>query len=472
MYHFLRLAFLRVRLLWYKIYRKFAYVKINHYLCNLILIKPEVMKLQHLILVSLTFCLTGCWTRIWTVVPVQKPATQVIYTTQVTTPAPKYVTTTSLAVNSFNTDPCFYLDLQAVAAAFAESRNVQEFEMLLNSNRYMINNLDLNGDGFIDYLRVIEARKGQYHTFLIQACIAPSLFQDVATLVAERRAHALYVEVIGDPYLYGYNYIVRPTFVNRPPLWDAFGRPTYTTWHSPYHYGHWPQHYHQSKPIYLTHYQAYVETYMHNHHYCHVCEYPSHVFYSDYHHMVKPNSRNDYGKQYPDRSFENRVIRNASSNASNTSIRNAGELRKSTQPRAAQATTTDNKTTARPTTTTPAATRPSSTTSQSTTTRPAATRPTQTTSETTAVRTNNRTSSTAARVSTPSTSVETRVNKSGTARTTVKTITNSSAQRTATTVERSSTSSRNAVSTRNNTSTRATNTQSTRNTTNASSTRR
>ena len=69
------------------------------------------MKLQHLILVSLTFCLTGCWTRIWTVVPVQKPATQVIYTTQVTTPAPKYVTTTSLAVTSFKADPCFYLDL-------------------------------------------------------------------------------------------------------------------------------------------------------------------------------------------------------------------------------------------------------------------------------------------------------------------------------------------------------------------------
>ena len=52
----------------------------------------------------------------------------------------------------------------------------------------MINNLDLNGDGYIDYLRVLETHKGHYHAFLIQACIAPSLFQDVATLVAERRA--------------------------------------------------------------------------------------------------------------------------------------------------------------------------------------------------------------------------------------------------------------------------------------------
>ena len=118
------------------------------------------MKRQYFILLLLMLSLTSCWTHIWTVVPTEKPATsQVVYTTQVTTPAPKYVTTTSMTVTSFNTDLCFYLDLQAVAAAFAESRNAQEFELLLNSSRYMINNLDLNGDGYIDYLRVLETRK-------------------------------------------------------------------------------------------------------------------------------------------------------------------------------------------------------------------------------------------------------------------------------------------------------------------------
>lgn len=264
------------------------------------------MKRQHLILLPLLLSLTGCWTHIWTVAPTAKPATttQIVYTTQVTTPAPKYVTTTTMAVTSFNTDICFYLDLQAVAAAFAEAKSVKEFEMLLNSSRYMINNLDLNGDGYIDYLRVLETRKGYYHALLIQACIAPGLFQDVATLVAERRANLLYVEVIGDPYLYGYNYIVRPTFVKRPPMWDMFGKPTYTTWNSPYYHGHWPSYYQRTKPMYLSHYQAYVRTYMTNHHYCHVCDYPTHVFYNDYHHMVQPNRRNDYRDQHPDKSFE------------------------------------------------------------------------------------------------------------------------------------------------------------------------
>ena len=47
-----------------------------------------------------------------------------------------------------------YLDLQAVATAFSQSRNLRDFEQMLNDNRYRLSNLDLNNDGFIDYLRV------------------------------------------------------------------------------------------------------------------------------------------------------------------------------------------------------------------------------------------------------------------------------------------------------------------------------
>lgn len=421
------------------------------------------MKRQHLILLPLLLSLTGCWTHIWTVAPTAKPATttQIVYTTQVTTPAPKYVTTTTMAVTSFNTDICFYLDLQAVAAAFAEAKSVKEFEMLLNSSRYMINNLDLNGDGYIDYLRVLETRKGYYHALLIQACIAPGLFQDVATLVAERRANLLYVEVIGDPYLYGYNYIVRPTFVKRPPMWDMFGKPTYTTWNSPYYHGHWPSYYQRTKPMYLSHYQAYVRTYMTNHHYCHVCDYPTHVFYNDYHHMVQPNRRNDYRDQHPDKSFENRVTRQSTSHASNTPIRNAGELRANTQSRVTEATNRENSTTTTSTTNRPASstsqtsTRPSATTAQ-TSTRPATQ---QTTRPTTTQTTSTRVSNTVTPKE-PTTSVETRVNKSGTSRTTVKTIN-------ATTSTRST-----ATSTRTNTTSTSRTTSNTSRTTNNTSTSR
>ena len=427
-------------------------------------ITADIMKLQHFILLCLLLSLTSCWTLIATAVDTSKPVetTQIVYTTHVTTPAPKYVTTTTLAVTSYNTDWSFYLDLHAVAAAFAEARSVQEFEDMLNSSRYMINNLDLNGDGYIDYLRVIETRQGYYHACLIQACIAPSIFQDVATLVVERRANALYVEVVGDPYIYGYNYIVRPVFVSRPPLWDVFGRPSYNPWRSPYHYGHCPNHYQRIKPVYLTHYQAYVNTYLKNHHYCHVCDYPSHVFYNDYHVLVNPHRRNDYRDQHPDKSFERRVNPQASSR----NIRNAGDLRNDThskqttsETKNTTSVTTPSRTTQTTTSSRTGQTTTSSRTNQTTTTTKTEANPTRTSSATVKDGAPTRVSTTV-KTTTPTATVETKVNKSGTTRTTVRTVnatkpTNVSAPstsrttRTTTTTERSATSTTNTQPSRN-----------------------
>lgn len=344
--------------------------------------------------------MTGCWTSIWTVAPTDQVVVPVktVYSTTVTTPTPKTTTVTTVTVTNYNTDLSFYLDLNAVAAAFAEARTVAEFEQLLNSTRYMINNLDLNRDGWIDYLRVIETSRGVYHTFLIQACLGPSLYQDVATLVAEHRPNALYVEVIGDRWLYGPNYIVRPVFVKRPPLWDVFGRPSYAAWSSPYYYDYWPSYYQKPKPIYLNHYQAYVRTYMTNHHYCHQCDYPKQPFYNGYTQMTQTNSHNDYAVRYPDQSFERRVT-------SQNAVQNAGQLREQTERQASkpEATTSTTTTTRQPSTTT---TRQPSTTTTRTATGTATTRTS--------------TATTPTRTVSPSTTVESRVNKSGTTRTTIK----------------------------------------------------
>lgn len=327
--------------------------------------------------------MTSCWTSIWTVAPTDKVVVPVRteYTTRVTTPSPKVTTTTTVYVTSYNEDLCFYLDLNAVAAAFAEARSVREFEQIINSSKYMINNLDLNRDGWIDYLRVIEGRSGAYHTLLIQACLAPSVFQDVATLVAERLADRLYVEVIGDPYLYGYNYIVRPVFIKRPPMWEVYGHASYSPWSSPYYYNYWPSYYTQPKPIYLNHYQAYVHTYMTNHHYCHTCSYPTAPYYSGYSHMTSSNSRHDYQTSHPEQSFEQRITRNASTNTNGVSVRNAGQLRNKVEAENKKNETTTTTTTTK----TDSSTRSGSTTRQ------------------------------------PSTTVQTRVNKSGTTRTTITT---------------------------------------------------
>ena len=361
------------------------------------------------LLILAAVALTGCWTTIRTVsepvvvvrekpVPAPQPVQQPTYVTTVTTPSPKVTTVTTFTVTNYNTDLCFSLDLNAVAAAFAESNSVREFEQILNSSRYMINNLDLNRDGWIDYIRVIETSRGYYHTLLLQACVAPGMFQDIATLVAERRPDVLYVEVIGDPYLYGYNYIVRPVFVRRPPMWNVYGHATYAVWSSPYYYGYYPSYYTQPKPVVINHYQAYVTTYMTNHHYCHHCDYPSKPFYSGYTEMTQSHRRNDYGVQHPDNSFERRVTRTAAS--SGVSVRNAAQLR--TEVEKSSKRTSDKPSTSTRTsgTTTATTTKTSTTTSTSTRTSGASTR---------------------TKTPTPGTTIDTRVNKSGTTRTTVKT---------------------------------------------------
>jgi len=360
--------------------------------------------LRILSLAVLGVLMTGCWTaRIWTVVPTKEPVAPVatVYTTKVITPSPKVTTVTTFTVTNYSTDPCFYLDLNAVAAAFAESRTVAEFEQILNSSRYMINNLDLNRDGWIDYLRVIETHRGVYHTFLIQACLAPSVYQDVATLVAEHRPEALYVEVVGDRWLYGPSYIVRPVFVKRPPLWDVFGRPAYAVWSSPYYYGYWPSYYKKPKPVYLNHYQAYVNTYLTNHHYCHRCDYPSQPFYKGYVQMTQADSHNDYATSHPNESFEQRVTHQLTANGSGVTVRNAGQLRTEVSRQTAAETGSTSRTS------TSGSSASSRQSSDST--------PRQTTTTTR----QNSSSQSAPRQA--STSVDTRVNKSGTTRTTIKT---------------------------------------------------
>ena len=399
-------------------------------------------------LLAVMLTMSGCWTEIRTVAPVATPVVvpvQTVYSTTVTTPKPKVTTVTTVTVTNYNTDMSFYLDLNAVAAAFAESRSVQEFEQLLNSSRYMINNLDLNHDGWIDYLRVIETHKGVYHTMLIQACLAPSVYQDVATLVAEHRPTALYVEVIGDRWLYGPNYIVRPVFIKRPPIWDVFGRPQYASWSSPYYYNYWPSYFQKPKPIYLNHYQAYVKTYLRDHHYCHQCDYPSQPFYNGYSQMTQPNTRNDYATQHPDNSFERRVTNTLS--GSGVTIRNAGELRVETERQTVTTTTrssgsssSDNRGSGSTVTQRTSGGSTSSTSSTSTTSTTRTTSGSTGSTSSTRSGTTTRVSGTTTRQ--PSTSVESRVNRSGATRTTIKTTDENgrtqTVQRTSSTATRSS----------------------------------
>jgi hypothetical protein len=215
-----------------------------------------------------------------------------------------YAPQRNINVQAQSNDISYNLDLQAVASIFGESRDLQEFEMRLNDYDAQISNLDLNNDGEVDYLRVIESSENNVHLVVIQAVLDRDVYQDVASIVVDRsRYQKTYVQVIGDPYLYGDNYIIEPMYASTPSIFSFFFGNIYSSWTSPYYWGYYPRYYHNRRPFEVNLYMSNVDRYInHNHSY----------YYSDrrrssyYESMHSSIGRNDYAKRYPDRNFSSR----------------------------------------------------------------------------------------------------------------------------------------------------------------------
>src|SRR5687768_18426491 len=65
--------------------------------------------------------------------------------------------------------PGDHFSLEGALELFKKSSSPEEFERMLNSPDSKVNNLDLNGDGYIDYIRVHDRYEGNVHAFIIQA---------------------------------------------------------------------------------------------------------------------------------------------------------------------------------------------------------------------------------------------------------------------------------------------------------------
>ena len=141
------------------------------------------------------------------------------------------------------------LDLEAVVSVFGESESLEDFEKRLNDPELKINNLDLNGDKDVDYLRVLENGNDNTHVVTIQAVIGKDKFQDVATIdIVKDEKEKTKVQVVGDVELYGSNYIIQPVYVQPPVIVHFFWSPMYHPWHSPYYWGYYPSYYHPWRP--------------------------------------------------------------------------------------------------------------------------------------------------------------------------------------------------------------------------------
>lgn len=168
------------------------------------------------------------------------------------------------------------LDLGAVGAVFAQSSSVREFEMLLNDYSLGISNLDLDRDGYVDYLRVVETIQGGAHLLHIQAVLGYNYYENVATVIVENPLGSnWYVEIVGAPSLYGQSCYVRPVYYSRPLILSHFRTPAYTVWESPWYWGYYPTRYKRHAPIHVDSYRTCVHSYMHSHNYCHNVRYVS-----------------------------------------------------------------------------------------------------------------------------------------------------------------------------------------------------
>jgi hypothetical protein len=209
-----------------------------------------------------------------------------------------------ITVEARNNDISNNLDLKAVATAFGESQNLEVFEQKLNDYDSGISNLDLNNDGQVDYLRVIEKMENNVHVVVIQAVLEKDVYQDVATIVVDRsQDNNATVQIIGDPYIYGQNYIIEPSYYYTPSIFSFFWGPNYLSWRSPYYWGYYPTYYRYRSPfetnIYLSNIYRHV-----NHDYRY---YYSNSIRNQNALIIRNTiSRNDYATIHPDRDFSNR----------------------------------------------------------------------------------------------------------------------------------------------------------------------
>jgi hypothetical protein len=161
--------------------------------------------------------------------------------------------TTVYAQESREEVPGDHFSLEGALELFKKSSSPEEFERLLNSADSEVNNLDLNGDGDIDYIKVIDRNEGNVHAFILQAIISERESQDVAVIELEKLANGKAVlQITGDADIYGIETIIEPTEEVRVNAGTSTSRTVVNVWawpsvqyvYSPYYYGwvspwHW-----------------------------------------------------------------------------------------------------------------------------------------------------------------------------------------------------------------------------------------
>src|SRR3972149_925448 len=167
--------------------------------------------------------------------------------------------------------------LQGALEMFKKANSPEEFEKLINTQDNNVNNLDLNEDGDIDYIRVIGKKEKDVHAFVLQVPVSESENQDIAVIELEKtEKETAMLQIVGDEDIYGEQTIVEPTDENETEnekgkgadteyiiskkaavvvnvwLWPSVRfvyRPGYIVWVSPWRWRRYPGWWHPWRPL-------------------------------------------------------------------------------------------------------------------------------------------------------------------------------------------------------------------------------
>ena len=156
------------------------------------------------------------------------------------------------------------LDLQAVSELFKESEDLESFEKSLNDPDTGVNNLDLDENGEVDFIRVVEEVADETHVIILQVPLGEDEFQDVATIEIEKTDDESYnMQVHGNEDLYGADYYVAPTVV-RIHTWPIIAQiyaPRYRPYRSRYYWGFYPRWWQPYRPVKVRVYHTRIGKY-------------------------------------------------------------------------------------------------------------------------------------------------------------------------------------------------------------------
>lgn len=211
-------------------------------------------------------------------------------------------------VTANNSEISDNLDLRAVASIFGDSKDLEDFERRLNNPEVPISNLDLNGDNQVDYLRVIETVEGNAHLIVIQSVLGRDMFQDIATVEVEKdRNNRIQVQVVGNVFMYGNNYIYEPVYSFTPVIYSNFWVSNYRPYWSTWYWGYYPTYYYAWRPFPIFRYRSHIGLHINvHHHYNYVNVRRCQNVYNNYYNGGRRGSA--YEVKHPNRSFAVRNV--------------------------------------------------------------------------------------------------------------------------------------------------------------------